>query len=234
MYRTVSNPKKQGPPKDVERRAIIRQLHSEGLNDREICRKTGMSHNTVYYFRQDMGLKSNIRLNQISDKERRCSTCKEIKTMDHFSVRKTAFKPLAYTTLCHTCYNEYRREYVNRDTVSYLRYLATRVRSRSKTYGHFCDLTEEQIVYLWDLQNGKCFYTDVLMTAKMDREDQRKKVSVDKIIPSLGYTLNNVVLCTAKANTVKSDLNLDEIKSWLPTWYERIEKYHGASKGGGI
>ena len=50
-------------------------------------------------------------------------------------------------------------------------------------------------------------------------------LSIDRIIPQLGYTPGNVVLCTNRANMVKSDLTLAEIKQWLPSWYTRIIKY---------
>jgi len=32
----------------------------------------------------------------------------------------------------------------------------------------------------------------------------------------------NVVLCVARVNTIKSDVSLNEMKLWMPGWYERI------------
>ncbi len=37
-----------------------------------------------------------------------------------------------------------------------------------------------------------------------------------------GYTLGNVVLCTYRANSIKRDVSLDELREWMPGWYDRL------------
>ena len=60
-------------------------------------------------------------------------------------------------------------------------------------------------------------YTDIEWKYKI-----RYCLSFDKIISEKGYTKENIVLCTYRANAVKQDLTLEEIKKWLPIWYEKI------------
>lgn len=50
----------------------------------------------------------------------------------------------------------------------------------------------------------------------------RDKISIDKIIPEKGYVEGNVVLCTNRVNTIKSDLSLEEMKEWIPSWYQKV------------
>lgn len=49
-------------------------------------------------------------------------------------------------------------------------------------------------------------------------------MSIDRLIPENGYVKENIVLCIYKANTVKNDLTLSELKEWIPSWYKKIER----------
>jgi hypothetical protein len=49
-----------------------------------------------------------------------------------------------------------------------------------------------------------------------------QSLTVDKVIPERGYTKRNIVLCTKKFNTVKNDLSLEEIKTHMPFWYNKL------------
>ena len=46
------------------------------------------------------------------------------------------------------------------------------------------------------------------------KEQLRKTLSFDKVVPEFGYLLNNVVLCIYKANAVKQDLNFCVALAW--------------------
>ena len=47
-------------------------------------------------------------------------------------------------------------------------------------------------------------------------------ISVDKVDPRGGYTPDNVVLCAARINSMKNDVTLEEMREWMPKWYERV------------
>ena len=50
-------------------------------------------------------------------------------------------------------------------------------------------------------------------------------LSIDRIDNSLGYSNENVVLCTSRFNTIKSNMTLEEIKKWMPPMYDRIQAW---------
>jgi hypothetical protein len=42
-----------------------------------------------------------------------------------------------------------------------------------------------------------------------------EKASIDRIDSSKGYIKDNIVLCCARANTIKMDLSLEDLKIWI-------------------
>lgn len=57
---------------------------------------------------------------------------------------------------------------------------------------------------MWDKQNGKCYYTGQKMNFLPNYYDS---FSIDRMVSSGGYTKDNVCLCTAVINWMKSDMN---------------------------
>jgi hypothetical protein len=50
-------------------------------------------------------------------------------------------------------------------------------------------------------------------------------LSIDRVDNEKGYTIENVVLCTSRFNTIKSNMTLKEIEKWMPSIYERIRMW---------
>jgi len=94
--------------------------------------------------------------------------------------------------------------------------------AQAKRLGNTVSITPEYVESLWHRQKGLCFYTDVPLVVQSGRGSCRESLSFDKIVPQFGYVSGNVVLCTRKANAVKQDLTLDEMRLWLPDWYSRV------------
>ena len=68
------------------------------------------------------------------------------------------------------------------------------------------------------------------MELKVQTESETHKhtgTSVDKVVAAAGYVPGNIVLCTYRANRIKGDMTLLELREWMPGWYERIEKFEG-------
>lgn len=40
-----------------------------------------------------------------------------------------------------------------------------------------------------------------------------------------GYTNDNVVLCTSRFNTIKSNMTIEEIEKYMPAIYKRIQMW---------
>lgn len=107
----------------------------------------------------------------------------------------------------------------------FLKYKFSRTISYSRRKGVKCDLDLEYFLYLYDIQQGKCFYTDMEMTCCAGKGIMRSALSIDRIIPENGYTKGNVVLCCNIINMSKTNLTLEEIEKWMPSWYIRITNW---------
>lgn len=82
------------------------------------------------------------------------------------------------------------------------------------------DLDIDFMLQLYNNQMGLCFYTKIPM--KLSTQNWYKKrqpdmdvLSVDRIIPNLGYTKNNVVLCCNSINKLKGNATIDEFKYFI-------------------
>ena len=81
------------------------------------------------------------------------------------------------------------------------------------------DLTEEFVKDLWDKQEGKCYYSGILMTVETTG---RHSISLDRVIPEKGYTQDNVVLCSWVVNTMKNNLTVEEFKIIIGKIYNKM------------
>lgn len=107
----------------------------------------------------------------------------------------------------------------------YIRSTVSRKKAHSKKYGIEFNLTYEHLLERWEGQDGLCFYTFNKLEILRFRTKEQKAYSpsLDRVDPTKGYTNGNVVWCINKANIVKSNLTLDELREWIPEWYGRIK-----------
>jgi hypothetical protein len=82
------------------------------------------------------------------------------------------------------------------------------------------NISEDFISCLLSKQQGRCFYSDAELST--DPSSRDKIPSLDRIIPTLGYTEDNVVICSKRMNTIKSNLSLVEIKRMMPPIYKKL------------
>lgn len=71
------------------------------------------------------------------------------------------------------------------------------------------DLIPQDLVELWDEQNGNCYWFGVPMGVSPDRPYHPCTPSVDRVIPEQGYVAGNVVWACLAANTAKRDTDAD-------------------------
>ena len=79
-----------------------------------------------------------------------------------------------------------------------------------------CDITEADVFQMYEDQNGKCALTgfDMTLGSSDDLVEKRYAASPDRINNELGYTKDNVWLVAARANSIKSDMTLEELIEW--------------------
>lgn len=71
--------------------------------------------------------------------------------------------------------------------------------------------TYDNDVKLGKAQNGKCAISGLDMTYELGEGRIYTNVSIDQIMPSKGYTIDNIQLVCMAVNQLKSDLDMDTI-----------------------
>lgn len=77
---------------------------------------------------------------------------------------------------------------------------------------------------LFDLQEGKCFYTKFPMTISRG-EHSPFKLTVDRIDPKKGYVVENVVLCCSAINSLKGTMSVEEFKSFILKGFPLLQEW---------
>jgi hypothetical protein len=205
-------------------------LHKSGQTNKKIAEKLNIDPDTVSARLKKFGLKSNFRepIQIIDDRTAFCKKCNLPKDINSFLLMRKGKSDEYRLAFCSSCRakQEKQNHLKRNDTLD--KYLVERYRElirRSQRLEIDCSLSEKEFVEQYHNQEGKCFYTDVLMVCEVGVGKNRNSLSIDKILPDKGYVSGNVVFCLNKINTCKNDLSLEEIKLWMPGWYERIEKF---------
>jgi len=149
-------------------------------------------------------------------------TLKALKPLSEFLYNRRGQKYEYRFTYCLDCRKKQLNDNLNNNLDSFLCDVYNRTRLRAIKSGIPFTITREQFLAQFHAQFGKCFYTDEVLVCRVGEGKSRNACSVDKIIPGVGYILGNVVFCTNRANTAKSDFNLSEIAKWMPDWHARI------------
>lgn len=91
-----------------------------------------------------------------------------------------------------------------------LRYRLLSCKNRAKLKGWCCNITIQDLEEILQKQDGKCFYTGIVMLLQSDNENDHS-ISIDRYDSSIGYTKENIVLCISRANSIKNDLTYLEL-----------------------
>lgn len=106
-------------------------------------------------------------------------------------------------------YNRAMRKYRSTNKGAIMTSL-TAAKGRANKQGLPFDIDLEYVTNLFDEQKGLCAITGELMIPKSGRTSP----SLDKIDPSLGYVKGNVQWLTWRANCVKQDMTMEELRSF--------------------
>ena len=149
-----------------------------------------------------------------------CIHCGEEKPISDFAVAaKTAEHQTAdksgRTNRCNLCVTNSRMRRQSASAEVYLRDLFTKNKSaRAKKFEW--KITAEDIISLWDEQNGRCAISGVYMTHHVDRGERKDfNASIDRIRSTEGYVRDNVQLVCQRVNTIKNDLDEASLYWWV-------------------
>jgi hypothetical protein len=83
------------------------------------------------------------------------------------------------------------------------------------------EITVDQLAELWELQDGRCAISGVVLTHHNDGTGIKDfNASIDRIDSTLGYVPGNVQLVAYRANVLKQSLSADMLYWWVKTIYQ--------------
>lgn len=201
----------------------IKQLHGEGGSAVSIGKELGKNPRLVARWFRMLGLPTRsprFKRLEIKDGEGKCFGCGKWKSLDDFEDTKSGGK----LCTCFACRYLRDKNNKNRDNARYLKARYVKLRSRCLKEGIDFNLSFQDMIDLYESNGGRCFYTDIPMELEIGLGPNRNTLSFDRILPDKGYIAGNVVLCLARINAVKNNLTLDEMRQWMPSFYERLRK----------
>lgn len=200
-------------------------MYESGVVSAEVAKALNFNDREVKKALADRGVlrRGPFRIKWVDDEHIECSKCHEVKHVDDIvhNTNNTQHKSGSYLSYCKMCRATQQANARNGKPVPWNTRL-TRLRARCKKYGIACTLTLEDLENLWGKQSGRCMYTNEQMLDAQGYGKHPLAVSIDKVEPHKGYVPGNVVLCTARANTIKYNQTLEELKEWMPLWYSRL------------
>lgn len=161
-----------------------------------------------------------MKVDWVTETDIRCSVCGQVKPKEKYPWSTSNSRSGYYFSYCKTCRSVRQKE--NRMQRSPWKERAAKIARRARLAQIPYDLSGDFLEWLWYSQHSLCFYTDYNMVSDLGVGITGNTLSVDKVVPERGYVKENVVFCTQRANTIKNNMTLEELKMWMPTWYARI------------
>ena len=121
-----------------------------------------------------------------------CKICAKIISKKYYSKNSKQIKQRV------SCYSQSYIPKHSREIDSRLKNLCTKAKSRTKEF----TLIDQDLLDLWEKQNGQCAYTKLPMLAT---SNQFNTVSLDRVDSSKGYVVGNVQLVCAAINKMKQE-----------------------------
>lgn len=150
-----------------------------------------------------------------------CRNCRTALPKSAFEMKLNKRGNNSRSTKCKECSWHSKRINTNQSTESYFSRICANQRysHRKKLRGKEPDgfsLTPEDLMQIWERQDGKCAYSGILMTSYRDgisRVDLN--ASIDRRDPARGYTLDNVHLVCNRINVMKHTLDENMFMWWI-------------------
>jgi len=70
------------------------------------------------------------------------------------------------------------------------------------------------LVALYELQDGKCAVTGIVMSHVRGNGRASENISIDRINTSIGYETGNIRLVCSAVNLMRNEMTDDELRLW--------------------
>lgn len=159
--------------------------------------------------------------NQADGNWYRCTTCGEVKPANAFSCVVRSDYSSGRRSQCKQCgHTEQERERRERtwknDAVTVL---LSNSRQRAKRSNLENNLTREDIII-----PDKCPVFDIPLKRE-DKSTWNNAPSIDRIDNTKGYTKDNIIIVSRRANILKKDASIDELTQ-MADFYSKLKKDH--------
>ena len=174
---------------------------------------------------------SKHRCSPIIDGKKRCCKCKEYRCIEEFSKNRSTFD--GYQKVCKDCFSEYDcvKKGYKKKTENYKNSISHYFNSKLPNLKKKCelqnvpfDLIKGDLHNIYNSQNGKCYYTEIDITHNTGTLNFNS-ISIERLTPILGYTKDNVVLCSFNINSFKGIMTEDEFKNYLNLVIPKLIEY---------
>lgn len=154
---------------------------------------------------------------------RKCTKCnKEFELTKKFFHYASSTRD-TFKTRCKSCVKISKINMSSLDKLLVQRMGALRIRSKKDK--DLIDFDSTYLRRLYDLQNGLCAISKVPMTYIEGKGRIPTNVSVDKIFPNKKYTKDNVQLVCTAVNSMKSDLDIEQLLIFCKGIVDNYIKY---------
>ena len=157
---------------------------------------------------------------------RKCTNCKRSLPKDQFEMADARGSYLR--TICKSCRNVEQNKYRINNPESFIRHLYSQLKYARKKKNPDLEwsIEVEDLLTLWDLQEGRCSLTNVVMTYAKDGSGRKEfNVSIDRIDPNSGYIPGNMQLVCARVNILKHNLPEEELYWWCKNIVTKKEEF---------
>lgn len=199
----------------------ILRLHDGGYTAENIAKALNIPKSTITNKFREIGLTPNGKKYplEIINNFATCHYCLREQPLELFRFFKSSN---SYSSCCRSCQYLKKHHKQSTDILSYLRCLVTGSKSRAKDRKVLHEIDAEYLLNVYKIQNGVCFYTHHDLPFARGKGHNPSSLSIDRIIPEKGYIAGNVVLCQKRINIIKNDFSIEEMKLWMPSWYDQI------------
>lgn len=143
--------------------------------------------------------------------DRYCTSCRQTKLKDEFKTQ----------TQCHSCYHIRRAERSGKDLLHFMRKAVSKLKSTRVKQGVEFELTAEDLMDIWNRQDGKCAMSGVYMThAPYADNFNSKNLSIDRLDHSKGYYPTNVQLVCSAVNMLRGNMSREDFSWWILNIYK--------------
>lgn len=165
-----------------------------------------------------------------------CHICGEYKDISEFTSAGTRHKVRNNKDYrCNNCKSNQRKKIIENydDDTKLIKVLQARwhgAKDRAIRKQLPFDISKQDLLVLWKLQDGKCALSGLPMTYELAEGRVYTNVSIDQIEPSKGYTKENIQLVCMAVNQLKSDFDLNTVLTICKSILENFKQNHGRSR----